>query len=363
MSNTRFAQMKIEKVIMHEVPKAKKGDEDAAPIQFSEIESQAETASLIEIKDKIAKDLNRTGRSIIANSDNESRVPEIIRKFFSTGGDFIESSKELAKILRETQNGANSAGLLVVAQISLENKSCLAIVKLEHETAVRAEFSEHEGKKTVKVSHLKDLLFSDKTKVYKIGLFVGGGDEVVGYIADRQAGSGQVAKFFLKQYLGCQLSDDPKELTKKFYDSTLKWINQSVKDPETKSRRVIQLITDLGNNEASISVNQFARKYMNEDNGEMDEYCGFMKSEGVETRPFSKDNSLIENKINELQYVFSSGVIVTTPTAAFDSGSIKSESIENESLKMTIIDTLEEVKSRPKKKSSKEKSTEEAPGE
>ena len=89
------------------------------------------------------------------------------------------------------------------------------------------------------VKYFSDLFLTSRSKVYKVALFRAVDvDEslLYGWAADRQMTGGGLAVFFLRKYLGCQHLDEPKEVTRRFYQHSQNWVNTRVSNAETRTR-------------------------------------------------------------------------------------------------------------------------------
>ena len=91
---------------------------------------------------------------------------------------------------------------------NIQNKKVIGILKLEREEGARLEQTHREGRPTYDILHLKDLILTEKTKLFKIGLFFKGAFEEFGYegkACDNQlsyTSNREVAEFFLTSFLG-----------------------------------------------------------------------------------------------------------------------------------------------------------------
>ncbi|MUL43094.1 nucleoid-associated protein [Streptomonospora sp. PA3] len=341
-----FSNLQLNNVIVHEVPKSFANREDNEPIRFSDIESSPTPDVLQRICDKFVGDLTKKGRAIVSLQDPKSRIPEIVGRYFQGSETaFIPMSQEIAQTLRDTQKGTNSGGLLLVSHATLGDEEGLLIAKIESETAMQAKFAQVNGKSTVTVSYLEDLLFHSQSKVYKIGLFLSSQSDIGGFAADQQSGGGNLAKFFLEDFLGCEYRGQPDELSKKFFEESIAWVNKTEISPSTKSKYMIALYSEMNSNFKDLAVDRFAATHI-ETGQQKDDYARHMKTNGVPDTPFEKNIRLIEKKISQMAYYFESNVLVVTPTSAIDDGTVQITGGDNEKLTLTVKDDLKDVKSR-----------------
>ena len=147
--------------------------------------------------------------------------------------------------LFESQNANNPDGLFVVAQTKIERERSLGLMRLEREAGARVLATQHQGKSTFDVEHLRDLMLTDKTRVVKVGFFVQEGDtleHIYGLVSDNQSAQwdrSDVAEFLLRKFLGCRLREEPNVATRHFLDATEEWLNISIADPSKKARETL----------------------------------------------------------------------------------------------------------------------------
>jgi hypothetical protein len=149
-------------------------------------------------------------------------------------------SQQMAMHLHASQTGVNPAGLLVVSSAVVDGNRALAILKLEKESGVRVhEDKTADGRRTLSMEHIRELMLTDRTKVFKVGLFYPTtGGTVEGLVSDKQRGyqpQNEVADFFLKRFLGCALKQLPPVVTQDFLQATEQFINDEV---STRPRRL-----------------------------------------------------------------------------------------------------------------------------
>lgn len=276
----------------------------------------------------------------------ESPVPGIIAKYLTDdGAHFVAASQDLAFKLRESQSGRNPDGMLLIAHCHLSSESALLIIKLEHQIGMQASFIEMDGKKTFDVQQVRDLMFTTKSRVYKIGLFhkkdiTDAG--IAGYVVDKQSPGSALASFFLSSYLGCRLRDDPAEVTQSIYGSTIEWINTSVDSGNERHNYTQALQAELRSNTPVISAKAFAGKHLPAER--RDSYLQHLEEAGLPTTLVDKDCSLIETKLSATQYIFSTGASIIVPQEAIEQGLLTVEAIDELKTRVAVTDHIEQIK-------------------
>lgn len=116
-------------------------------------------------------------------------------------------SQGIAMYLYEQQPGDSPEGLLAVMLGTIRNNPAVAVMKLQKLAGLQVrEAQTEEGMRTLTVEILSELMLTEKTRVFKVAVFVKDADNVIhGRVSDEQLGSnagGGVAPFFM-HVLGC----------------------------------------------------------------------------------------------------------------------------------------------------------------
>ena len=141
-----------------------------------------------------------------------------------------------------------------MARGRVDTGPCLAILKLQRTEGVNLERVGASGAETYSLEHLRRLMLTNDTKVFKVALFdsenVVEPDDVRALVSDKQRFSSpekRMADFFLKTFLGCRLRDDPAQVTSAYYVAAEAYINEKVADPERFKGRKLGLVLSGGN--------------------------------------------------------------------------------------------------------------------
>ncbi|MFJ9830548.1 nucleoid-associated protein [Streptomyces sp. NPDC101169] len=351
-----FGRLAINQVIVHAIPRKAKYDDNPPPLRLSEVVSPLEEAVRTQLQSRLRGDLNAAAQEVVEDPEHATQVPRVIQSYLeASDADLVSVSRQLAIALRESQNGSNPDGMLLVAECTLEDSRTIMIVKLEHQDGVQASFLESDGKKTFDVQQVKDLMYTSKSRVYKIGIFsraqMGTGDGISGHVADKQSSAGNAAQFFLR-YLGCRTRQDPSETTRQFYERATDWINSAVPHFETKTNYTVALHAELRSQSVDVSPREFARKHLGVD--DRDSFLNHVCSEEVPRGGFTKDTERVEKMLSNLQFKFASGASAVIPRTAFDDGIASVEQTDTGRSRLVIED---EVAPQVKGKGERGKST------
>ena len=172
--------------------------------------------------------------------------------------------------------------------------------------------SQLKGKSTFNLEHLRDLMLTQKTKVFKVGLFVQMGntlESIDGAVSDNQRGyypTTEVADFFLKRFLGCKLREAPEITTKRLFQATEDFIRDVISEPEVKARYEIALLAELSSEAKTFAPRSFADRYLRVADRQV--YISFLADVEIAPQPFDKDTDLIDTHLKRIQIDFESGI-------------------------------------------------------
>jgi nucleoid-associated protein YejK len=322
MMTLDLAVLNINRVIIHQVLQQPRSEVKLPPI-YSEIESHLGDDLRSFFKDRIVQTLSgQKAYQIVFDEKSESPIKSLFDSWIENPQDFVNISKLAANHLNKIQDGRNPGGLITVVAATVRSRSSLAILKLEKEEGARLEQTEIDGKNTFDIRHIRDLILSEKTRLFKIALLIENGHSELGFdgkLYDNQLAPGKhrdVADFFLHGYLGCTHVGDPREKTKEFFYSTQDFINTKVADPIARAKAELHLISYLSRPAGDVNANQFARDYIPEEHRQ--EYISYLDAQNVSVEIFPRDTTLIKSKLNDLIVEFDSGVRIIAKQDKFE---------------------------------------------
>jgi len=325
-----LTMLEVDNLIVHDVPKKSsknniKGN-PGTPLEetiLSDIPTKFDNDLVKFFRDKISSTIGST-RAFEVEFDpslSENRTQQAIKDYFEIGStssfplsenDVIRITQDIAKSLYEVQNARNPGGILLFIPCHNQDKYGLAVLKVEREDGVRIQRDTTElGKTTFNAQHIKDLMLTKKTKLFKVGLFYKNNGDIIGFVCDQQqggVGNREVATFFLTDFLGCKLKEEPHVSTKKFYETTIKYINgNNLTDSEKVDVRT-HLVSELTNNVPSVNLLDFARRSLPA--GKSQGFMDAMEKNNV-PQNFTKDIQQIEDKIKKVRYELECGIKIT----------------------------------------------------
>jgi nucleoid-associated protein YejK len=344
-----LGRLQVKRVIVHEIPDRPVRGPAKPPI-LSEIESPLNTELRNYFRERIATSLSEMAYEVIFDGASTSPVPGLVFAFLNgTGSDFVQMSQDIARHLYTSHTGVNPPGLLIVIELSYGQRDALAILKLEKEQGVRVRQTTHNHKPTFNIEHLRDLMLTERTRVFKIGLFILRGktlDTVEGLVSDKQRGYQprvEVADFFLAKFLGCVLREDPNVATKRFFQAVEEFINEKVDDPFQKAQYQMALLAELNSQRGLVRPKQFAETHLRV--GDRRAFVDFLSSKGISTSPIEKNVDLIQRQLQRMQIDFKSGLAVFGPPESFDTHA-KMRNLDGGQMRIEIEDGVKGVRGR-----------------
>lgn len=352
---TSLRNLQVDELIVHDIPKKlskrvlrETPDSTSEQPVFSQVASPVNDVIVSFFHDRITGTIgSATAVDVLFDPSSESPVGTLMNEYFS-GGDNrrIPVTQQIAQYLFDIQNAQNSSGLLLFIRCSLKEHTVLAILKVEREEGVRVKQQiVQDGLMTFDVEHIRDLMLTKKTKLFKIVLFYLDEQIIKGILCDQQRGynNKDVAAFFISDFLGCVFTEEPQILTKKYYETTQKYINEKIDSPEKKGALLNHLISELTNQSELINPTEFARRALPAD--QRDDYIRYIQENGSAIGSFRKECSMIESKLKKIQYDFISGISVFGLKEAINSKS-RVVDMENGEMRMEIVDRLKHVKTK-----------------
>jgi hypothetical protein len=336
-----LGQLKVEGVIVHDVPKSYAHAQTPSAPTLSEVESPLNQTIKNFFHERLSVTLGSSAFEAEFTPGSTSPLPSWIGGLLATKpSDFVATSQAMAEHLHQTQDGTNPAGLLTVVRCKIGTKSAVSILKLEKEEGTRVQQQSLGGRKTLSVSHVRNLMLTEKTKVFKVGLFAKVAKKVEGMVCDTQRRQGTaVAYFFLERFLGCRLKDEPEVVTRRFYSTAQDFINDEVEAPETKGRYEIALVAELTSPRTAVSPQAFAA---NLDVADRAQFMNKMTEVGIVAPSFPKDNHLIGSQLRRIVWTFQGGTSVLAKADSVGQ-EVTTEDLPDGRLHLEVTDHLKEV--------------------
>lgn len=164
-----------------------------------------------------------------------------------------------------------------------------------------------------------------------------------GAVSDKQRGyqpKTEVADFFLKRFLGCQLLEAADITTKQFFNAAEEFINGHISDPARKARYNIALLAEMNNSSAVVRPRDFAQQHLELDDRQP--FIAHLETNNLPIAVIEKDKTLVASQIQRLQVEFSSRLSVLGSPQAFQEH-VKISQMEDGRTRLVIEDQLNQV--------------------
>jgi hypothetical protein len=342
ITSQELATLVVKHVVFHDVPNLIKTGGDATPI-LAEVETALDAERKQLLKDKLVTVLGSSkAYPMQFNPATSSPVPAEVRKMTKgyDGKVFIPASQKLAQYLFEQQTRAISPGLLCVIDVAVSGKSAIVLMKLERERGGRLQLEEtDDGKKRFAMSVFDNLVLTEGTRLFKSAMFLrtGASDDAFRLSAcDSQSSvtsSSDLAKFWVR-FLGCMFLVEPRIATQQFFDSALRFVNNTVTDPVVKAEIYDSLLTEIKSNKQTFSPKKFIEEYV-PDNYQND-FKEHLQEEKIPMTAFDKDTADIQNRLRRRAFQTESGAIISVPEDAI-------EKVEIEPNRVIVNDTVVKI--------------------
>jgi len=302
---------------------------------LAEDQTDVDATHKAHLKTKLTRVLNsKSAYPISFDPKSNSCVPGEVRHFTKQHrppDQFVAMSQKLANYLFEQQHGGISSGLLCAIDVVASGLSGLVLMKLEREEGARLELTENvSGKKTFAMSVLDNLVLTEGTRLFKTAMFLRAGNEDNDFrstACDSQlhvTASDDIARFWLR-FLGCTFTVEPRVATQRFFDSSLRFINEAVTDPVHKNDIYDHLQSQLKAERKTFSPRAFIEEYVLEDYRQA--FLEHLESDRVPMASFTKDLSDIRGRLRHLAYITARGARVSVPAENAEIVNVTAEQI------------------------------------
>lgn len=305
-------------LIVHEIPKRRASDQPLGDLDLSEAAAAANDELRNFFKERITDTLTKHGHDVQFDPNQASPVPDLIMSQLDGTGGFVEMSQEAARHLYLQQNAVQPVGLLTVAIGTLEQRPAIALLKVEKQEGVRVRRDvTDEGKSTLNPEHLRELMLTERTRVFKAGVFYRDQEGIVqGRVSDEQVRD--LTDFFVGRFLGCRLARRPPVVTRDFLIAAERYIDDHVQDAEAKLRYHRALQTELASHKKTVRPRDFIQEHIDTEHRQPFEAAIAKADVPLET--FHKDVSRIRKAaLENTQARTARGVKVSAPSETFDS--------------------------------------------
>jgi hypothetical protein len=305
----------VEQVIVHQVPRRDRAVDADSAIAFSDtpIPDLDPTRSNFFVE-RINGSLVERPFAIVPLMGRVSTMPELLAGLIVDRGEFIETSKNMARALYNAQRTVSNPGLLAVVLGRLGRDVCVVVLKLQYREGMQMRpMITSDGHQTFSATILDDLTLTEDARVFKAALFRAGGDgpdALEGLASDDQRRSGngaELADFFLLTFLGCRFASEPDRMTRDFYEAATKFFD-SLPDLEQRIEYRRALVATLLSPVTTLAASEFSEQFIRDEHK-----VGFdavLAERDAPLTVFDKDVTLIESKLKKTRLRTAHGLTI-----------------------------------------------------
>jgi hypothetical protein len=335
----------IERIVVHDIPKHKKGEKGIEPI-YSQEESKLTDGLRMFFKDKVVQSLNSDKSfKICFDEDNPSPISWIANEVLtSDGSNIVSQSKALTKHLFDIQVGYNAAGILVVVFGKVNSMNTCIILKLEKDRG--AQLTLDPKTKSFNIAEVEDLMLTQKTKIFKVAMFILRDNfkaKFDGLIMDYQIDikeKKEVTTWFIDKFLGCRAFEDPKITTQHFYNYTRTYID-TIPDDINRAKYIQDLNSYVQKNTLTLNPKEFAEDYLTTTEHRND-YRNYLQTKKFNFTSFPKDLSQIDRQVKKITLAFDNDISIVGNKGTFDK-KVKLEKLDDGQTRAEVISKIRSI--------------------
>jgi hypothetical protein len=307
-----LSSLEIVEAVVHDIPRP--GDPEPLILTDGPVAMDKDLEGYF--REKLKESLQERGLNVRADPDCPAVVRDGIGSILASPGEHVPASRAMAEHLFELQKKTNSPGLLTVIRARAGGEDVAAVLKLEREVGVHVLIEQVGEHRVIDLEYLRDLTLTRKTRVFKAAV-LGLGDKsdplsMQGVASDDQRSRGEsrgLARFFLSDFLGCQLVDSPEKTTQEFWAATQTFINDDVASPDRQGRYQVAVQAFLEEPDEDIRPESFIQRAI--DPNDQPRLRQRLHDQGVNPgATFAKDTSLIARKIAGFRLTFKHGMLL-----------------------------------------------------
>lgn len=308
-----YSTLSLASVFMHQIALHEHNGEKKFNALLTDIPVELDARDLGFLTDRFSDALEKRALNVVPSEHVDSPSPGAVVSHLRTA-DLKTLSQLLAGRLVESQRLNAKTGLLVVADADLDGTPGVLIAKVEHQEAMQAEATTLEGGlRSISIKRIPDLVFGEQTRIYKIAVLQATDKNPVGiqgFLADIQNGGG-FANYFLGEFLGLKLADEPEVLTERFLDKMTEAIHQSSLGADEKIEAQAALAVDIKSNSSFVDAESFIRTHIPPSHQQ--DIRSAASARGVPMMSFTKDPKRISARLNNLRINLGTEISLVAP--------------------------------------------------
>jgi hypothetical protein len=310
-----YEPLRLLEAMFHTIPRANWSEDRLDGVIHSQHPTRLSPDALRFFEDLVAK-AAASGRGIVGNPRLAGPVVPAILDLAVSPDHIVERSAELADRMFAVQAPGAPASVFVVARAVHGKAQKVVILKAEHQDGVKVNEPPSGLAGEISVEYLQSLIVGNNAEIYKLALLgpaptAPGG--IRGVMTDEQNG-GSFAKYFLVDFLGCDLAVQNEQLVKDFVTSIEAMVNSDLVPPEKKFRYRRALAAELSSPDPTLAPQEWLSKHI--DPGDRDAFAARL-GETLATKVFKKDTRMLTGQVGGLAIQTNVGLTLSGPPEAF----------------------------------------------
>lgn len=329
-----FFRFTIQRIVLHKV-QPRQNRVPSVPIYGQDLVIM-EKDGLETLQHRIVKAIGNDSRGVemsIAQHGVESFFAIATGLLESDNDAFVNDSQRIADMLNDAQATRDLPGgaLVIITGVTGANASrFIGVIKAEMQDG----FDLEESEQGLTVQYLNNLMLTPAQRFYKIGLLLErtynqfgnegrAPSDFAAILYDQQMNlqeTRSAAQYFYRSFLGFELLDTSKKLTRDFFIFTREFISGRDLDPEKKLDLNDALRVMVKSDQTlTLSSSQYADSYLAFDENTRDDYLHFMRTKGFPEQAISKDTSLLSSLLKRRKVKFTNDITLSAPADKFQS--------------------------------------------
>ena len=288
----------------------------------------------LELTDEVYKFLYKHLEKVFKSEDlkyavfnPENRVVKNVAQEFLTGlrTDIIEVSQEFAKQMFYIMNANRSIPScnLITAYISTDQGPMLGILKMDYVKNFTHNIDFVDEKLGIGIVEQSEGLPASTQSIQKCAFIrpIKENQEVDLMIIDKQKrttdGEDFGATYFTNHYLGCEVIENERDMTKGFMKAAETWARVNLTEDIGQAIDMRDSIKIKLREEETININEFSREAFKEEPEQQRSFNDYMESQGIE-RDITIDKEFVEKKLKRIRLNIDREIDIYIDDAAYN---------------------------------------------
>lgn len=239
--------------------------------------------------------------------ENRSIVKDLSQEYLNGQDNLLNVSRELANQMFNLMksNGNIPSCDLIIVSVSTEFGPMIGILKMDYIKNYMHKVEIKDGKMDIDIVTQFTGLPSSSQKIQKASFIkiLNSENEVDLMVLDKQKKTKDKEEYgtnyFIKNYLGCELIDNERDMTKNFLNAAEKWTRNNLSENADKAEKIRTAIKSKVKNDDSIDLDNISEELF-KDEGLKENFKSYVKESGVQDK-INLDKEWIDKKLKKVR--------------------------------------------------------------